>query len=251
MRQLIFPVIALAGALVAVVPAIDLAAAPKPANPRVKVTFTDGGTDQIRSDSLGPYEDGNRNVTAYIDASTGVLNFWTGGEKWAERRFQYLFGSCIGDCLAENGTPSGPYQMPVGAPYPDGLATGSFQAGVRATNGTALPGALLGMPEGTPMRSGVKINIPLDQDADFWTVCLTPRGVDGFCGLSQNSTPAHIIRNAPGQWEIWSTSSEIAELINEVSARGKVRIVEYLGTYHMPFRFTVACVANCPSSSPQ
>ena len=252
MRLLVFPAIALAGALVSVVPAIELLAAPpKPANPRVKITFTDGllpggATAKIQSDG-GPYEDGQDNVTAFIDASTGVLNFWTGGEQFAERTFHFAFGACIEACLAEEGT----YQMPVGAPYSDGFATGSFQAGVRATdpdNGTAFPRALLGMPQGPTMRSGIKINIPLDQDPDFWTICLTPdEGVGGFCGFSNGATPVHVVRHAPGQWEFWATNAEVAQLINEVSSRGKVRNIEYLGTYTMPFRFVVDCIANCPS----
>lgn len=251
MRLLIVPVIAI-GALIAVAPAIDVVAAPKPANPRVQITFTDGlladgTTPGIQSDGAGPYADGDRNVTAYIDASTGVLNFATGGEQWAQRTFHFSFGACIEPCLAEEGT----YQMPVGAPYPDGFATGSFQAGVRATdpdNGNALPGALLAMPQGVPMRSGIKINIPLDADQDFWTACLTPdEGVSGFCGFSDGATPVHIIRHAPGKWEIWATSNEVLQLINEVSSRGKVRNIEYLGTYNMPLRFVVDCIANCPS----
>lgn len=252
MRLIVFPFIAVIGALVAVVPSIGLLAAPRPANPRVKITFTDGvlpggATAGIQSDGAGPYEDGDRNVTAYIDAGTGVLNFWTGGEQSALRRFHFFFGPCIDPCLAEEGT----YQMPVGAPYPEGFATGSFQAGVRATdpdNGSALPGALLAMPLGVAMRSGIKLNIPLDEDPDFWTVCLTPDdGVSGFCGFSDGATPVHIIRHAPGQWEIWATSDEVAQLINEVSSKGKVRTIEYLGTYNMPLHFMIDCIANCPS----
>src|SRR5688572_863157 len=173
MRLLVFPTIALLGSLIAVVPSIDLLAAPKPANPRVKITFTDGvlpdgATARIQSDGGGPYADGNRNVTAYIDASTGALNFWTGSAQSAQRTFHFSFGACIDPCLAEEGT----YDMPVGAPYPEGLATGSFQAGLRATdpdNGNGHPG-MLGMPLGVAMRSGIKINIPLDADPDFWTI---------------------------------------------------------------------------------
>ena len=104
------------------------------------------------------------------------------------------------------------------------------------------------MPLGVPMRSGIKINIPLDADPDFWTACQTPdEGVSGFCGFSNGATPVHIIRHAPGQWEIWATSSEVTQLINEVSSKGKVRNIEYLGTYSMPLRFVVDCFANCPS----
>lgn len=251
MRLLIVPVIVLAGALVDVAPSIGLLAAPKQSHPRVRITFTDGllpggATARIQSDGTGPYEDGSGNVTAYIDASTGVLNFWT-GQQGAQRAFHFSFGPCIEPCLAEEAT----YQMPVGAPYPDGFAKGSFQAGVRAAdpdNGSALTGGWLAMPLDVPMRSGIKINIPLDQDPAFWTVCLTPdEGVSGFCGFSNGATPVHIIRHAPGQWEIWATSAEVGQLINEVSSRGKVRSIEYLGRYNLPLRFMVDCIANCPS----
>lgn len=250
MRLLIVPVIAVISAFIAAVPAIDVLAAPKPAHPRVKLTFTDGvlpdgAIARIQSDGTGAYEDGSRNVTAYIDATTGELIFGTGSS--AQRTFHFSFGACIDPCLAEEGT----YQMPAGAPYPEGYATANFVAGVRAAdpdNGSTLPRALLGMPIGVAMRSGIKLNIPLDADPAYWTACFTPdEGVNGFCGLSNGATPVHIIRHAPGQWEMWTTGNEVTQLINEVSAKGKVRTIEYLGTYHMPFRFAIDCTANCPS----
>ena len=83
MRLLIVPVIAVISAFIAAVPAIDVLAAPKPAHPRVQLTFTDGvlpdgAIARIQSDGTGAYEDGSRNVTAYIDATTGELIFGTG-----------------------------------------------------------------------------------------------------------------------------------------------------------------------------
>ena len=249
MRLLIVPIIAVLSAIIAAVPAMDVLAAPKPAHPRVKITFTDGvlpdgAIARIQSDGTGAYVDGS-NVVAYIDATTGELNFSTGSS--AQRTIHFSFGACIDPCLAEEGT----YQMPVDAPYPEGYAPASFLAGVRAAdpdNGTRLPRALLGMPIGVAMRSGIKLNIPLDAAPDYWTGCFTPdEGVNGFCGLSNGATPVHIIRHASGQWEMWATDNEVTQLINEVSSRGKVRTIQYLGTYHMPFRLVIDCIANCPS----
>ena len=73
MRLLIFPALALTGALVAVVPAIDLAAAPpnRPRNIKVVVEFPlDETNNKIQSDTQGAYQDGVDGVNAYIAASS-------------------------------------------------------------------------------------------------------------------------------------------------------------------------------------
>lgn len=249
MRLLISTAIALTAALVAAGPAIDLAAAapkPKTALPRVEITFADDPSHNLQSDG-GPYEDGQNGVTAYID-STGHLIFGSGAGNGPGpiRQLFFSFEHCTDvPCL-----PLG-YELPVGAPHPFGYARAGFIVGVRGDDGNALPGRLLGMPvnENKELRSGINLTIPLDDDPDYWTLCLTPTDVTGFCALSDHSTPARIIRKGLGDWTIFATTTEVGELINE-NDQGRPRIIEFLGTYSMPFSFDVHCVANCPTSAP-
>ena len=99
MRLLIFPALALTGALVAVVPAIDLAAAPpnRPRDIKVVVAFPFVEADnKIQSDTLGAYTDGVGGVIAYISASNnGALIFSTGAQNSAVRKLRFVFDTCL------------------------------------------------------------------------------------------------------------------------------------------------------------
>lgn len=242
MRLLISTAIALTAALVAAGPAIDLMAAPKPSNPRVTITFADDAAHNIKSDGGGDYVDGSGGVGAYIDRTTGVLNFGTSsGNTTTGRELQFDFGDCIAGCIA-NGEP-----LPIGAPYPSGYARAIIQAGVRTADGIKLPGGLLGMSVGSTLWSGVKLNIPLDSDPAYWTLCMVFQNTDGFCAISAQSTPARIVRSAPDVWTITATvdDNDVGELFNEVGG-GRNRTIHFEGTYSMPFSFTVQCVnSNC------
>ena len=83
-----------------------------------------------------------------------------------------------------------------------------IQAGVRTADGTKLPGGLLAMSVGSTgeLWSGVKINIPLDSDPAYWTLCLAFQNTDGFCAISAHGTPARIVRSALDVWTITATA---------------------------------------------
>lgn len=239
MRLLISTALALTAALVAAGPAIDLSAAPKPANPRVKLTFVDDQFYKIQSDDGQPYTDGTGGVSGYIDLTNGALYFGTGN---SGRKLQFSFDQCTSGCLPASFVP------PVGAPYPSGSTKATIFAGVRDGGGNKIPGGMLGMsPGGVPLWSAIHLNMPLDDDPAYWTLCMNSPNADGFCAFSARSTPARIIRTAPGAWTISAIAGEVGELINDKGSKGRTRIIEYLGTYSMSFSFTVECVANCPS----
>ena len=236
MRLLIAAAMAFAALIVAVGPGGELLAAPKPANPRVKITFSAGS---ITHDGQAEYRDGVGGVTAYIDRTTGVLNFGTGAgtPSTSARQLQFAF-TCIADCIGSGDPPVG-VPLPDGAPYSNGYTRAHILAGVRDLDGHTISGGLLNMPPGVPLRAGIHLNMPLDDDPAFWTLCMNAGLVEGFCAFSADSTWAHVIRTAPGTWTISATAGDIAELMNDLGSKGRVRQVEYLGTYSMPFSFTV------------
>jgi hypothetical protein len=242
MRLLTATAIALTIALVTAGPAHDLIAAPRPHNPRVTVTFADDEGLNIKSDGRGAYTHGSGGVIAYLDGTTGELIFST-STNTGTRELQFLFDDCVAACIE----PDEP--LPVGAPYPTGYAAAGILAGVRTVDGVKLSGGLLAMPVGSTgdWRSGVKINIPLDSDPAYWTLCRAFSTTEGICAISDNSMPARIIRNAADLWTISAAvdDTDITELFNEVSI-GRKRTIEYEGAYSMPFSFTVQCVnATC------
>ncbi len=234
MRLLILPAIALTGALVAVVPAIDLsAAAPtRPRDIKVFVAFPLIETDNnIQSDGQGPYTDGVGGVIAYISASNnGALIFSTGAQNSAVRKLRFFFDNCLSGC---------------GAPWPSLDERAGLLANVRA-----LTGGLMAMPVSTTdLQALIKFDIPLDSDPAYYNVCFDARKTVGPCGAAPfgTSTDARIRRTASNQWTISANGSgDKADLIKD-SQIGKTRTFTTLGTYSMPFSFTVTCVnsAEC------
>ena len=227
MRQLIFSAIALTGALVAVVPAIDLAAAPpnRPRDIKVVVAFPPVETDNnIQSDGLGAYRDGIDGVNAYISASNnGALIFSTGGQNSAVRKLRFFFDNCTSGCSA---------------PWP----SLDERAGLLA-NAWAVPGGVTAMTIGAELSAWVKFDIPLDSDPAYYNVCFDARTTMGPCGTPGGTgTDARIRRDVAGQWTIWANGTgDKADLIRD-SQTGKTRTFTTLGTYSMPFSFTVTCV---------
>lgn len=244
MRQLIFPVIALAGALVAIVPAIDLAAAPpnRPRDIKVSVTFQDHAGDRIQSDGGGTYQDGVGNVVAYINsAANGALIFGTNTQNTPGRTLQFFFDACLShpdDCEA-------PWTFLDEA---GGLLGNVLRGGVVPTGGlmamTTVEGEL-------PMW--IKFNIPLDSDPAYWNVCFDSRKVVTPCSqdASNTSTDARIRRIAADEWTISANGTDRGDLIRDSTTK-KNRTYSWMGTYSMPFTLTVKCVnsADCPVPSP-
>jgi hypothetical protein len=228
MRLLIFPAIALTGALVALVPTIDLAAAPsnRPRDIKVIVEFPPDETDnKIQSDGLGAYQDGVDGVNAYISASNnGALIFGTGGQSFAVRKLRFVFDTCVSAVC-------NPPQF------------GSYERGGLLANAWEVPGGLMAMTIGPELSAWIKFDIPLDSDPAYYNVCFDSRTTVGPCGTpGGTSTDARIRRNASGQWTIWANGSgDQADLIRDSQTK-KTRTFTTLGTYSMPFSFTVTCV---------
>lgn len=234
MRQLVCTVIAIAAGLIAGGPVTDLVAAPaRPRTIPVIITFADLPSDKIQSDSGQPYQDRVNDVNAYIDASNnGALIFGSG----RSRTIQFVFDDCLSapaDC---------------NAPWPSLNEQSGFLTNV-LRGGVVPNGGLTAMTVNEELAAWAKINIPLDSDPAFWNVCFDSRKVVGPCGIASGGTSsdARIRRDAPGQWTIWATSTERADLIRDSDTR-KNRTFTVMGTYSMPFSFTVQCVnsADCP-----
>ncbi len=231
MRLLIFPAIALTGALVAVVPTIDLAAAPPNRTRDIKVVVEfppDETNNKIQSDGLDAYTDGVDGVNAYISASNnGALIFSTGGQNAAVRKLRFFFDN---NCVAPAGC---------SAPWTSLDERAGLLANVRA-----LTGGLMAMPVATDLQALIKFDIPLDSDPAYYNVCFDKLKTVGPCGAAPNgtSTDARIRRTASGQWTIWADGNgDQADLIRDSQTR-KTRTFATLGTYSMPFSFTVTCV---------
>ena len=107
----------------------------------------------------------------------------------------------------------------------------------------------MAMTIGEELSAWIKFDIPLDSDPAYYNVCFDSRKAVGPCGaaLGGTSTDARIRREAPDAWTIWANGSDRADLIRDTQTR-KNRTFTTLGTYSMPFSFTVTCVssADCP-----
>ncbi len=232
MRLLILPAIALTGALVAVVPAIDLAAAPpnRPRDIKVVVAFPLIETgNNIQSDGQGEYRDGAGGVIAYISGSNnGSLIFNTNAFNQAGRILRFFFDNCLLGC---------------GHTWASLNERAGLQA--NALRGGSVPtGGLMAMTLGEGLSAWIKFDIPVDSDPAYYNVCFDARNAGGPCGTSPNrmSTNARIHRAASNQWTIWANGSgDQADLIKDSQTR-KTRTFTTLGTYAMPFSFTVTCV---------
>ncbi len=232
MRLLIFPALALTGALVAVVPAIDLAAAPpnRPRNIKVVVEFPlDETNNKIQSDTQGAYQDGVDGVNAYIAASSyGELIFSTSAQNDVRRTLQFRFDNCLSGCSA-------PWSH---LDERAGLLANALRGGSVPTGG------LMAMTIGEELSAWIKFDIPLDSDPAYYNVCFDSRKAVGPCGAAPGgtSTDARIRRTASGEWTIWANGiGDKADLIRDSQTR-KTRTFTTLGTYSMPFSFTVTCV---------
>lgn len=239
MRLLISTAIALTAVFVAAGTAIDLAAAPKnrPQDIKVIVTFDDKDGDKIQSDGGSAYQDGVGGVVAYIAASAnGELIFSTNTFNTAGRTLQFSFDNCllVGGC---------------NAPWPSLDEKSGLQANV-LRNGVVPAGGLTAMTttEGE-LSAWIKFNIPLDTDSAYWNVCFDSRKVVGPCGLAPGgtSTDARIRRVASDEWTISANGiGDRGDLIRDSQTK-KSRTFTVMGTYSMPFSFTVKCVnaADC------
>jgi hypothetical protein len=240
MRLPILPALALTGALVAVVPAIDLAAAPnRPRDIKVAVEFPpDETSNKIQSDGLGAFRDGVDGVNAYISASnSGSLIFGTGGQNDAVRRLRFFFDECV---LAPTGC---------SAPWSHLDEKAGLLANV-LRNGVVPAGGLMAMTIGEELSAWIKFDIPLDSDPAYYNVCFDSRKAVGPCGAAPGgtSTDARIRRTASGAWTIWADGTgDRADLIRDSQTR-KTRTFTTLGTYSMPFSLTVTCLNlnECP-----
>jgi len=170
MRLLIIPAIALTGALVAVVPAIDLAAAPpnRPRDIKVIVSFpVDETGNKIQSDGQGQYEDGIGGVVAYISAgNNGALIFGANAFNQAGRTLQFFFDDCLlapADCDA-------PWAF---------LNEGSGLLANVLREGSVPTGGLMAMTILEELSAWIKFNIPLDSDPAYYNVCFDSRKVVG------------------------------------------------------------------------
>jgi hypothetical protein len=243
MRLLIFTALALTAALVAAGPAIDVAAAPPPKNIPVSITFDDQTLGhRILSDG-GEYRHGVNNVVAYIAASDhGTLIFGTNTSNQAGRTLQFSFDNS--NCL------SAPADCD--APWPSLDEKSGLQA--NALRGGSVPtGGLMAMTPGEELSAWIKFNIPLDSDPAYYNVCFDSRKAVGPCGAAPGgtSTDARIHRVALDEWTISASagdasSGDRADLIRDSQTK-RNRTFTTLGTYSMPFSFTVKCMipADC------
>ena len=230
--RLISTAIALTAALVATAPAIDIAAAPKPKNVNVKLTFNDGG-DRIISDGLGAYEGGAGGVLASILVTDkGQLSFSTG----SNRTLKFFFYDCV---LLSGCSPTFPTVNDDAR-----LLAHPLRDGVNPSGG------LLGMTiaEGE-LPAFVKIDIPNDLDPRYWNLCFDAGDRFPPCAAvsGHSSTNAHIVRTANDQWTLSATSADRADLVRDSDTR-RNRTFTLEGTYAMPFSVTIQCVssADCP-----
>lgn len=236
MRVLLSTAIALTAAFVVAGPAINLSAAPsnRPKNIKVIVTFQDAGNDKILSDGGGAYQDGVDSVVAYIAASdNGHLIFGTNTSNQAGRTLRFFFDDCLStDCNAPWGS----------------LNENSRILANALRNGVVPDGGILAMTVNEELSAWAKIDIPLDSDPAYWNVCFDSRRVIGPCGTAPGgtSTDARIRRDASDRWTVFANgTSDRADLIRDSTTR-KSRTYTVMGTYSMPFSFTVQCVnSNC------
>ena len=218
-----------------------LQAAKAAKNIPLRVEFADGASDNIRSDGFGTYQDGVNGAVAYINSALHwSLTFATNTFDTGGRQLNFFFGNCL-------------LPLPEICDYPflSGNAVAQIQAAPRDVNGLPITNGLLGMPVGQPLRAFIQLRV-LGQP-DEWTLCMKPE-TDGFCGLSDNSTYARIVRVSSNLWEFSSTTepdayggSDVADLL-KTTGNGKRKMVSVEGTFSMPFRFTATCVnaADCP-----
>ena len=102
----------------------------------------------------------------------------------------------------------------------------------------------MAMTIGEELSAWIKFDIPLDSDPAYYNVCFDSRKAVGPCGAAPGgtSTDARIRRTASGEWTIWANGiGDKADLIRDSQTR-KTRTFTTLGTYSMPFSFTVTCV---------
>lgn len=234
MRLLIVPIVVTA-AFVASAPPVDLAAAPPAKNAPLKFWFGDNLGDRIRSDGLGVYQDG-AGVTAFIDKGDGGrLVIYNGPQ--SPRRFTMELTDCLAACDE--------------LPFVTRTAQGQFLAGMKNVDGSAVPNGMLGMAVGSERLASFHSYLG-DYNSAFWTLCRVTTNAEGFCGVSDNSTPARVVRTALDTWTFTASStttprSDVAELVKQ-TGNNRTKVISLEGTYSTPFTLTVQCVnaADCP-----
>jgi hypothetical protein len=236
MRLLTSTVIALIAAL-----GSGLIAAPsnRPRDAKVIVTFADRPGDKIQDDHGGTYTDGVGNVVAYIATASnnGALIFSSNTQNTLGRTLQFSFDACL--------------LVPTSlcTPPSTSLNESSKILGDALRNGTEPVGGMMGMAVGEELAFWAKIDIPLDSDPAYWNVCFDSRKAIGPCGAAPGgtSTDAHIRRDAADHWTIFANVADRADLVKDSQTNKKTRTFTLMGTYSMPFSFTVQCVnaADC------
>jgi hypothetical protein len=117
-------------------------------------------------------------------------------------------------------------------------------------DGSSLVGGLLAMTTEAELAVWIKFNIPLDSDPAYYNVCFDSRKVVGPCREAPGgtSTDARIRRVAADEWTLWANGTgDKADLIRDSQTK-RNRTFTMLGTYSMPFSFTVKCVNSVECS---
>lgn len=248
MRLLILPVI-IGAAMAAGRPSVELAAAPAKT---IALRFwladngdlldpDDGPDDKIRSDGQGVYQHGIGGVTANIDKADGNrLVIYTGPR--SARQFWMLLDTCL------------PTSTCAEFPFVERLGQGQFLTNAKNFDGTPVPNGLLGMSVGAAGERLAPIFTYLgDYDSAYWTLCKSRPDTVTFCGASDNSEPARVVRTAADTWTFTASSatvprSDVSQLIKK-TGNNRSTVIATQGSYEMPFTLTVQCVkaSDCPA----
>jgi len=227
-------------ALVARGPSVDLAAAPVK-NASVKFWLGDPSTpgvdnpgDKIQSDGGGIYQNGVDAVTAYIDkADNGRLVIYNGPR--SPRQMWILLDTCLPTSTCDE------------FPFVERLGQVGFQTGPKNFDGSAVPDGLLGMAVGPAGERLAPFFTYLgDYDSAYWTLCKSLPDANTFCGASNNSTPARVVRTAADTWTFTAAATtvprtDVSQLIKK-TGNNRSTVITTQGSYVMPFTLTVQCV---------
>lgn len=239
MRLLILPVI-IGAALAAGGPSVELAAAPAK-NPALRFWLADNDGDKIRSDAQGAYQHGVDGVTAYIDrAENGRLVIYNGPR--SPRQMWILLDTCL------------PTSNCGSFPFVERLGQVGFQSGAKNFDWSGVPNGLLGMTVGASGERLAPFYTYLGTyDSAYWTLCKSLPDANTFCGASDNSTPARVVRTTANTWTFTASSatvprSDVGQLIKKTD-NNRSPMITPQGSYEMPFTLTVQCVkaSDCPA----
>lgn len=201
-RRLALGVLLLAALSLAVTTSAGKAAAPKPQNTPVTVTFADATGDAIQSDDGGPYANGAGGVTAVI-VPLGNLQLKTGDT----RAFWLDFQGCV----------TGEICSP---PFDTGTTRGYMT--------TSCPESLLVLDLDEWQYCNLNVHF-------------TANGLGWFIRFGQgpgyDTTPATVTRVGTSSWTIAVPEGGIA-LLQSYPLKGKVTFTPH-GYFYMPVHLTV------------